>query len=203
MSNCPWHNSLLFWKWSSVLIWLFFKTHVLFYYIKQKLKQTYRNASEIQKWLPGALRADFWNKNLTRWLVSKEGHCNPYSGLEDDLQKVSWKEIKRSKCYTFQKEGPKINNSRKFGVGNGNLLQYSCLQNYMDIGAWRVDTGGLQSMGLQRIRRDWAHTRKLSSAEGRMKSANWKDSQAPPCWVDKEKKHTPRYILAKFTNFQG
>ena len=31
------------------------------------------------------------------------------------------------------------------GVGNGNLLQYSCLENSMD-------RGGLQSVGLQRVR---------------------------------------------------
>ena len=38
------------------------------------------------------------------------------------------------------------------GVGNGNLFQFSCLGNPMD-----RDTGGLQSMGLQRVRHDWAH----------------------------------------------
>ena len=38
-----------------------------------------------------------------------------------------------------------------FGEGNGNPLQYSCLENPMDRGAW-----GLQSMGLQRVRHDWA-----------------------------------------------
>ena len=35
------------------------------------------------------------------------------------------------------------------GGGHGNPLQYSCLENPMDRGA-----GGLQSIGLQRIRRD-------------------------------------------------
>ena len=36
---------------------------------------------------------------------------------------------------------------RSAGVGNGNLLQYSCLENSMDNGA-----GGLQSMELQKCR---------------------------------------------------
>ena len=36
---------------------------------------------------------------------------------------------------------------RSPGVGNGNPLQYSCLENSIDRGAW----GELQSMGLQRI----------------------------------------------------
>ena len=35
---------------------------------------------------------------------------------------------------------------RSPGEGNGNLLQYSCLEKTMDRGAW-----GLQSMGLQRV----------------------------------------------------
>ena len=35
------------------------------------------------------------------------------------------------------------------GEGNGNSLQYSCLENPMDRGAW-----WLQSMGSQRVRHD-------------------------------------------------
>ena len=36
------------------------------------------------------------------------------------------------------------------GEGNGNPFQYSCLENPMDRGAWR-----LQSTGLQRVRQNW------------------------------------------------
>ena len=36
------------------------------------------------------------------------------------------------------------------GEGNGNPLQYSCLENSMDREAWRV-----QSMGSQKVRHDW------------------------------------------------
>ena len=36
---------------------------------------------------------------------------------------------------------------RSLGEGNGNLFQYSCLENPMDRGA-----GGLQSRGSQRVR---------------------------------------------------
>ena len=32
---------------------------------------------------------------------------------------------------------------RSPGVGNGNLLQYSCLENYMDRGVWRVTIHGV------------------------------------------------------------
>ena len=41
---------------------------------------------------------------------------------------------------------------RSPGVGNGNLLQYFCLENPMDRG-----TCGLQSMGSQGVGHDWAH----------------------------------------------
>ena len=34
---------------------------------------------------------------------------------------------------------------RSAGVGNGNPLQYSCLENSMDRGAWRVQSTGSQS----------------------------------------------------------
>ena len=40
---------------------------------------------------------------------------------------------------------------RSPGWGNGNPLQYSCLENFMDGGAWR-----LQSMGSQRVRHNSA-----------------------------------------------
>ena len=40
---------------------------------------------------------------------------------------------------------------RSPGEGNGNPLQYSCLENSMDRGA-----GGLQSMGSQRVGHDFA-----------------------------------------------
>ena len=45
-----------------------------------------------------------------------------------------------------------IPGSRRFpGEGNGNPLQYSCLENHMDGGAW----SRLLSMGSQRVRHDW------------------------------------------------
>ena len=39
---------------------------------------------------------------------------------------------------------------RSPGVGNGNPLQYSCLENSMD-----RKPGGLQSTGSQRVRHNW------------------------------------------------
>ena len=41
-----------------------------------------------------------------------------------------------------------IPESGKFpGVGNGNLLQYSCLENPMDRGAWQATGHGIERVG--------------------------------------------------------
>ena len=50
---------------------------------------------------------------------------------------------------------------------HGNLLQYYCLENPMDRGAWR-----LQSIGSQRVRHDWSdlaciHAQRKLTAQGR------------------------------------
>ena len=42
---------------------------------------------------------------------------------------------------------------RSPGEGNGNSLQYSCLENPIDRGAWHT-VAWLQSMGSQRVRGD-------------------------------------------------
>ena len=37
------------------------------------------------------------------------------------------------------------------GEGNGNPLQYSCLENSMDRGAWKATVSGLQRVGHDRV----------------------------------------------------
>ena len=64
---------------------------------------------------------------------------------------------------------PKL--GRSFGAGNGNQLQYSCLEN-----SWTKKSGRLESMRLQRVGHDWmcaqthpntqAHTHTLFLAPG-------------------------------------
>ena len=39
--------------------------------------------------------------------------------------------------------GPSPGSGRSSGVGNGNLLQYSCLENYMDRGVWQTTVPGV------------------------------------------------------------
>ena len=60
---------------------------------------------------------------LPRWLSDKESACN--AGDTDAIP----------------------GSGRALGEGNGNPLQYSCLGDRMDRGAWR-----LQSLKLQRVR---------------------------------------------------
>ena len=59
-------------------------------------------------------------------------------------------EVKASACNAGDL-GSIPGSGRSPGEGNGNPLQYSCLENPMDGGAW-----GLQSTGSQRIGHDWA-----------------------------------------------
>ena len=44
---------------------------------------------------------------------------------------------------------------RSAGGGNGNLIQYSCLENSMDRGAWRATVHG--------VAKSWIHTTEHSS----------------------------------------
>ena len=59
-------------------------------------------------------------------------------------------------------EGSIPGSGRSPGEGNGNPLQYSCLGI-----PWTEEPGGLQSMGYQRVRHDWAHTHKPSLTSAR------------------------------------
>ena len=45
---------------------------------------------------------------------------------------------------------------RSPGVGNGNLLQYACLENSMDRGAWLAAVHGVKKSWAQLS--DWTHT---------------------------------------------
>ena len=58
---------------------------------------------------------------------------------------------KESPC-NAREAGTIPESGRSPGEGNGNPLQYSCLENPMDRGAW----GGLQFMGSRRVGQDWS-----------------------------------------------
>ena len=63
---------------------------------------------------------------------------------------------------------------RSPGVGNGNLFQYSCLENFMDRGA-------LQSMGSQKVGHDWVytHTHTHKCPEEVLYSPSWLHCPSP------------------------
>ena len=54
--------------------------------------------------------------------------------------------------------GSILGSGRSPGVGNGNPLQYSCLENPMDIGAWQATVHGVTKSWIQLT----THTHKLS-----------------------------------------
>ena len=56
-------------------------------------------------------------------------------------------------------EGSIPGSGRSPGGGNGNLLQYSCLGNPVDRGAWRATVQGVTKS--QRVGCNWAHTEEL------------------------------------------
>ena len=75
------------------------------------------------------LRAEFWHPHAQFFAWDgKESACN--SGDPDLI----------------------LGLGRSPGSGNGNLHQYSCLQNSMDRGAWQA----IYSMRSQRVQHDWA-----------------------------------------------
>ena len=59
----------------------------------------------------------------------------------------------------MQDPGSNPESGRSSGEGDGNPLQYSCLENPMDRGTWWV-----KSMGSQRVRHDWSDLVCLHSA---------------------------------------
>ena len=61
-----------------------------------------------------------------------------------------WLSGKESSCSAGD-QGSIPGSGRSPGEGNGYPLQYSCLENSMDRGAWRATVHGLQRVG-----HDWA-----------------------------------------------
>ena len=73
-------------------------------------------------------------------------------------------QISKRMCSYFEERSYSKNGINEispfFGEGNGNPLQYYCLENPTDRGASR-----LQSMGSQRVRHDWATSFELTKIQ--------------------------------------
>ena len=95
-----------------------------------------------------------------------------------------------------------IPGSERFrGGGNGNLLQYSCLENPMDRGDW-----WLQSTGSQRVRHDWAclHTHIPVVGNQVTRKDAWSSSRVQSLrgkWLPR-KYYIPQY-LDRTSSYQG
>ena len=59
-------------------------------------------------------------------------------------------------CMAKEETKKKIATVLQIGVGNGNTLQYSCLENSMERGAWQAAVSGVTKSQTQL--NNWAHT---------------------------------------------
>ena len=91
---------------------------------------------------------------LPRWPSSKESACNP--GVAGDTGSI-----------------PGLRTSP--GGGHGNLLQYSCLENPMDRGAWRATVHGLA--------KSWTRLEQLSTHANPLNSQHCPPSAATCLWM--------------------
>ena len=100
-----------------------------------------------------------WHElHVQLWWVKSQMCLSSYFKLET-FRLPKWLRGKES-AYQAGDPGSILGLERSPGEGNGNPLQYSCLENPMDGGAWRIpwmeEPGRLQSTGLQRVGHDWA-----------------------------------------------
>ena len=73
--------------------------------------------------------------------TTKMGFLGGASGKESTFQ-----------CRRYKRQGFDPRSGQSCRGGNGNPLQYSCLENSIDRGDWRA----IQSIGLQRVGHNWA-----------------------------------------------
>ena len=87
---------------------------------------------------------------------------------------------------------------RSPGGGHGNLLQYSCVENPMDRGAWRATVHGVAKSRTQ-LKRLSAHASEVCRSF--LLQVSWKEARQPACWVMKSNENThymPGSILSTF-----
>ena len=90
----------------------------------------------------------FW---LPRWLSGKRIHLQ----MQETLQMQGREDLLEEGMDTHSRDlNPSLipGSGRSPGGGNGNPLQYSCLEKI----PWTEEPGGLHSMGWQRVGHDWA-----------------------------------------------
>ena len=118
--------------------------------------------SQSQKWRLRALVLNAGSRSESSVALHIPGFPGGTSGKEPACQ-----------CRRLKRRGFDPGSERSPGEGNGNPLQYSCLQNTMDRGVC-----GLHSMESQRVRHDWGdlactHT---NIPEARPHTTVWRES---------------------------
>ena len=85
--------------------------------------------------------------------------------------------------------GSNPGSGKSLGEGNGNPLQYSCLENIMDRGAWRA-----KSMGSQRVRHNWVTFTLILHSRGTAKFTSGVNGDF--VWGKRKKKDQPLRLWA-------
>ena len=112
----------------------------------------------VMKW-PHISLQSFWLRSsvvwgLSRWLSGEERACQ-------------CRECKRCKFHP--------QSGRSTGIGNGIPLQYSCLENPMDRGVWRVRVHG-------GVAKSWTWLKRLSTRARGLQHMNFEETQAFSPW---------------------
>ena len=72
---------------------------------------------------------------------------------------------------------------RSPGVGNGNPLQYSCLENYMDRGAWQATVHGVtKRVGHDLATNNHHHHKRMMSQKRRQNSTEKNEKKFNKMW---------------------
>ena len=95
---------------------------------------------------------DQWQKTHGKWRIGCVGHTHPGHRLMGEVRKQEDRTVVKNPPTNTGDSSSTPGLGRSFGEGNGNPLQYSCLENSMDRGAW------LLSIGSQRVEHDSACT---------------------------------------------
>ena len=82
---------------------------------------------------------------VNRREVKGKGEKERYTHLNAEFQRIA----RRDKQAFLRDQCKEIEESNRMGTGerNGNPLQYSCLENPMDRGAWRAIVHGIARVG--------------------------------------------------------
>ena len=86
---------------------------------------------------------DQWQKTHGKWRIGCVGHTHPGHRLMGEVRKQEDRTVVKNPPTNTGDSSSTPGLGRSLGEGNGNPLQYSCLENSMDRGAWRTTVQGV------------------------------------------------------------